>query len=246
MTSPTAHPTDTGEPGNAPADTVAGFVMLGAAALALLWANSPLSDSYRDVFAWSFGPASAGLHKSLGLWISDGLMAIFFLYVGLEIKREIVDGQLSSRDRVALPAIAALGGMIVPALFFLAINSRDPLAARGWAVPCATDIAFSLAVLRMLGKRVPTSLRVFLTAVAILDDIGAIAVIAVFYTESLSLSMLGAAVVPIVGLIALNRARVGLMWPYMLLGVVLWGCVLKSGIHPTLAGVMVAAAILDG
>ncbi len=152
----------------------------------LLWANSPFGDSYRDVFAWAFGPASLGLHKSLGLWISDGLMAIFFLYVGLEIKREIVEGQLSSRDRIALPAIAALGGMIVPALFFLGINHGDPLAARGWAVPCATDIAFSLAVIRMLGNRVPISLRVFLTAVAILDDIGAIAVIAVFYTATLS------------------------------------------------------------
>ena len=235
----TARPGDTGEPGNAPADTIAGFVMLGAAALALLWANSPFSDSYVDVFTAALAPGLG----SLGLWISDGLMAIFFLYVGLEIKREIVEGQLSSRDRIALPAIAALGGMIVPALFFLAFNRSDPLAARGWAVPCATDIAFSLAVLRMLGRRVPISLRVFLTAVAILDDIGAIAIIAVFYTDALSVMMLAGAIAPIIGLFALNRARVAAIWPYVLMGVLLWLCLLKSGIHPTLAGVVIAAAI---
>ena len=229
--------------GEAKADTLGGMVMLAAAALALVWANSPWGASYGEALTITFGPASVGLHKSLGLWISDGLMAIFFLYVGLEIKREMVEGQLASRDRIALPAIAALGGMIVPALVFLALNRSDAMAARGWAIPCATDIAFSLAVLRVLGNRVPVSLRVFLTAVAILDDIGAIAVIAFFYTDALSLWMLGAALVPIAGLIALNRMRVASVVPYLLLGLVLWVCVLKSGIHPTLAGVVVAAAI---
>ena len=229
--------------GEAKADTLGGMVMLAAAALALVWANSPWGPSYGEALTITFGPASVGLHKSLGLWISDGLMAIFFLYVGLEIKREMVEGQLASRDRIALPAIAALGGMIVPALVFLALNHSDAMAARGWAIPCATDIAFSLAVLRVLGNRVPVSLRVFLTAVAILDDIGAIAVIAFFYTDALSLWMLGAALVPIAGLIALNRMRVASIVPYLLLGLVLWVCVLKSGIHPTLAGVVVAAAI---
>ena len=229
--------------GEAKADTLGGMVMLAAAALALVWANSPWGASYGEALTITFGPASVGLHKSLGLWISDGLMAIFFLYVGLEIKREMVEGQLASRDRIALPAIAALGGMIVPALVFLALNRSDAMAARGWAIPCATDIAFSLAVLRVLGNRVPVSLRVFLTAVAILDDIGAIAVIAFFYTDALSLWMLGAALVPIAGLIALNRMRVASIVPYVLLGLVLWVCVLKSGIHPTLAGVVVAAAI---
>ncbi|MEJ1961395.1 MAG: Na+/H+ antiporter NhaA [Gammaproteobacteria bacterium] len=224
-------------------DTLGGIVMLGAAALALVWANSPWAASYGEVLAAAFGPASVGLNKSLGLWISDGLMAIFFLYVGLEIKREVVEGRLSSRDRIALPAIAALGGMIVPALVFLAFNYRDPMAARGWAVPCATDIAFSLAVLRVVGNRVPASLRLFLTAVAILDDIGAIAVIAFFYTDTISLLMLAAALIPIAGLVALNRARVASLIPYLLVGLVLWVCVLKSGIHPTLAGVAVAAAI---
>ena len=228
---------------DAKVDTLGGIVMLAAAALALLWANSPWAPAYRELLAVAFGPASIGMNKSLGLWISDGLMAFFFLFVGLEIKREMIEGRLSSRDRIALPAIAALGGMIVPAIFFLALNHGDPMAARGWAIPCATDIAFSLAVLRVVGSRVPVSLRVFLTAVAILDDIGAIAVIAFFYTEQISFVMLAATLVPIAGLIALNRARVASVVPYLLLGLVLWVCVLKSGIHPTLAGVVVAAAI---
>jgi NhaA family Na+:H+ antiporter len=230
-------------PPDAKSDTLGGIVMLAAAALALVWANSPVAFSYDRILSLTLGPAALGLSKSLGLWVSDGLMAVFFLYVGLEIKREIVAGRLSSRDRIALPAIAALGGMIVPALLFLALNRSDAVAARGWAVPCATDIAFSLAVLRVVGKRVPVSLRVFLTAVAILDDIGAIAIIAVFYTEQLSITMLLIALVPMAGLIALNRARVASVIPHALLGVALWYCVLKSGIHATLAGVVVAAAI---
>jgi NhaA family Na+:H+ antiporter len=217
--------------------------MLAAAAVALAWANSPFAGSYVSTLSLTFGPAGAGLSKPLGLWISDGLMAIFFLYVGLEIKREVVSGQLSSRERLTLPAIAAIGGMVVPAIFFLAFNKSDALAARGWAIASATDIAFSLAVLRVLGSRVPASLRIFLTAVAILDDIGAIAIIAVFYTDSLSLSTLAAGLLPIAGLVALNRMRVTRVLPYFLLGVVLWLCVLKSGIHPTLAGVVVACAI---
>ncbi len=235
----------TADPGppDAKSDTLGGVVMLAAAALALVWANSPLAPSYGGLLSLALGPATLGLSKSLGLWISDGLMAVFFLYVGLEIKREIVEGQLSRRDRIALPAIAALGGMLVPALLFLAFNRSDLMAARGWAVPCATDIAFSLAVLRVVGNRVPASLRVFLTAVAILDDIGAIAIIAFFYTDELSMTMLLIALVPIGGLIALNRARVASLIPYALLGAALWYCVLKSGIHPTLAGVVVAAAI---
>jgi len=233
---------DAGPP-DAKSDTLGGIIMLSAAALALVWANSPWAASYSEALSWTLGPATLGMSKSLGLWISDGLMAIFFLYVGLEIKREMVEGRLSSRDRIALPAIAALGGMIVPALFFLAFNKSDAMAARGWAVPCATDIAFSLAVLRVVGNRVPISLRVFLTAVAILDDIGAIAIIAFFYTEQLSMTMLLLALIPIAGLVALNRARVASMIPYALFGIALWYCVLKSGIHPTLAGVAVAASI---
>jgi Na+:H+ antiporter, NhaA family len=230
-------------PPDAKSDTLGGVVMLAAAALALLWANSPWASSYGETLALSMGPATLGLRKSLELWISDALMVLFFLYVGLEIKREIVEGHLSSRDRVALPVVAALGGMIVPALFFLAFNHADATAARGWAIPCATDIAFSLAVLRVVGSRVPRSLRVFLTAVAIIDDIGAIAIIAIFYTDALSITMLLWALLPIAGLIALNRARVASVVPYALLGILLWYFVLKSGIHPTLAGVVVAATI---
>ena len=230
-------------PPDAKSDTLGGIVMLAAAALALVWANSPWSSSYGEWLSLPAGPATLGMSKSLGLWISDGLMAVFFLYVGLEIKRESVEGQLSSRDRIALPAIAALGGMIVPALIFLALNRGDAVAARGWAVPCATDIAFSLAVLRVVGNRVPPSLRVFLTAVAILDDIGAIAIIAIFYTDGLSSTMLLLALAPIAGLIVLNRLRVASLIPYTLLGLVLWYCVLESGIHPTLSGIVVAAAI---
>jgi NhaA family Na+:H+ antiporter len=236
-------PTRDAGPPDAKSDTLGGIIMLAAAALALLWANSPWAGAYGEALSFSFGPATVGMNKSLGLWISDGLMAVFFLYVGLEIKREMVEGRLSSRDRIALPAIAALGGMIVPALFFLAFNRNDAMAARGWAIPCATDIAFSLAVLRVVGSRVPVSLRVFLTAVAILDDIGAIAIIAVFYTEQLSTPMLLIALVPVTGLIALNRARVASFLPYALLGILLWYCVLKSGIHPTIAGVVLAATI---
>jgi len=240
---PARSPEPAGVPGNTSADTAGGIVMLAAAAVALVWANSPFAASYESTLALTFGPAAMGLSKSLGLWISDGLMAIFFLYVGLEIKREIVGGQLSSRSSVALPAIAALGGMIVPAIFFLAFNRDDALAARGWAIASATDIAFSLAVLRLVGNRVPASLRIFLTAVAILDDIGAIAVIAFFYTDSLALGTLAMALLPLAGLIALNRLRVDRLFPYLVLGIALWVYMLKSGIHPTLSGVIVALTI---
>ncbi|HEV7716347.1 MAG TPA: Na+/H+ antiporter NhaA [Steroidobacteraceae bacterium] len=229
----------------AKSETLGGAVMLAAAVAAMLWANSAWSAQYESVFSYTvgFGSGAFELRKPFGIWINDALMAVFFLLVGLEIKREMRVGQLSSRERIALPAIAALGGMIVPALFFLAFNRSDSLSARGWAVPCATDIAFSLAVLRVVGQRVPQSLRLFLTAVAVLDDIGAILIIAVFYTAELSMPMLLASLIPVAALVALNRARVSSVVPYAVAGVLLWLCVLKSGIHPTLAGVMVACAI---
>jgi NhaA family Na+:H+ antiporter len=195
------------------------------------------------VFAKVVGIAALELRKPIELWISDALMAIFFLQVGLEIKREMLVGQLSSRERIALPAISALGGMALPALLFLAFNGHDALSARGWAVPCATDIAFSLAVLRIVGRHVPDSMRLFLTAVAVLDDVGAIIIIALFYTVELSVPMLAAALLPIAVLIALNRARVSSVVPYLLVGVVLWWCILKSGIHPTIAGVILTSTI---
>jgi NhaA family Na+:H+ antiporter len=217
--------------------------MLGAAVIALIWANSPAAESYHFVFAKVVGIAALELRKPIELWISDALMAIFFLQVGLEIKREMLVGQLSSRERIALPAISALGGMALPALLFLAFNRNDPLSARGWAVPCATDIAFSLAVLRIVGRHVPDSMRLFLTAVAVLDDGGAIIIIALFYTVELSVPMLAAALLPSAVLLALNRLRVSSVVPYLLVGVVLWWCILKSGIHPTIAGVILASTI---
>lgn len=226
-------------------ETLGGVVMLGAAVIALFWANSSAADGYHSLFSTllGFGSGLFELRKSLELWISDALMAVFFLLVGLEIKREMLVGQLSRREQIAFPAIAALGGMLVPALFFLACTRDDAVSMRGWAIPCATDIAFSLAVLRVVGRRVPDSLRLFLTAVAVLDDIGAILIIAVFYTAELSVAMLAAALVPIVALIALNRARVASVIPYLLAGAVLWFCISKSGIHPTIAGVITACAI---
>jgi NhaA family Na+:H+ antiporter len=229
----------------AKSDELGGAVMLGAAIIALIWANSSAADSYHAVFAKivGFGSGVFELRESLEQWIGDALMAIFFLQVGLEIKREMLVGQLSSRERIALPAISALGGMALPALIFLTFNSNDSLSARGWAVPCATDIAFSLAVLRIVGRHVPDSLRLFLTAVAVLDDVGAIIIIALFYTAELSVPMLAAALLPIAVLVALNRARVSSTVPYLLVGIVLWWCILKSGIHPTIAGVILASTI---
>jgi Na+:H+ antiporter, NhaA family len=234
------------EPTSTPkSETLGGAVMLAAAAVALVWANSPAAGSYHSFFSAEFGIGSGTfeLRKSVELWISDALMAVFFLLVGLEIKREMLVGQLSSRERIAFPAIAALGGMLLPALIFLVCTRGDSVSMRGWAVPCATDIAFSLAVLRVVGRRVPDSLRLFLTAVAVLDDIGAILIIAVFYTAGLSVPMMAAAVIPIIVLFALNRARVTSLVPYLLTGVVLWFCILKSGVHPTIAGVMTAWSI---
>ncbi|MGX9965305.1 Na+/H+ antiporter NhaA [Roseomonas sp. F4] len=214
-----------------------GLVLMGAAVLALIVANSALAPSYFGALSAYLGPLSL-LH-----WINDGLMAVFFLLVGLEIKREVLDGQLSTWSRRALPGIAALGGMVVPALIYLAFNAADPIAARGWAIPAATDIAFALGVLSLLGSRVPTSLKVFLTALAIIDDLGAVAIIAVFYTGNISLLDLGLAAAVIVVLMAMNRGGVMKLWPYLLLGAVLWVLVLRSGVHATVAGVLLAFTI---
>jgi NhaA family Na+:H+ antiporter len=183
------------------------------------------------------------LAKPLLLWINDGLMAVFFLLVGLEIKRELVVGQLASwRDR-ALPGFAALGGMIVPALVYVAFNYDNAAAVRGWAIPAATDIAFSLGVLALLGSRVPLSLKVFLTALAILDDLGAVIIIAIFYTADLSPMMIGLAALTVGALVAMNASRVTVLWPYLILGVLLWYFVFESGVHATIAGVLLAATI---
>ncbi|KQM86662.1 sodium:proton antiporter [Sphingomonas sp. Leaf23] len=213
----------------------AGIVLMGAALVALLIANSPFGPDYDALLHVHLGPLS------IGHWINDGLMAVFFLLVGLEIKREMLDGQLSSWSRRVLPGIAAAGGMVVPALIYLAFN-RGPTVT-GWAIPAATDIAFALGVIALLGKRVPGSLRVFLAALAIIDDLGAVAIIAFFYTAGLSLPALAGAAVALLVLVAMNRCGVRRLAPYLIVGAVLWVLVLWSGIHATLAGVMLALTI---
>jgi len=217
-----------------------GVLLMLSAALALVIANSPMAPLY---FA-TLGAYIAGL--SVLHWINDALMAVFFLLVGLEIKREFIEGQLSSWSRRALPGIAALGGMVAPALIYLAMTRGDPVAVGGWAIPTATDIAFALGVLALLGPRVPVSLKVFLTALAIIDDLGAVIIIALFYTKGLSFPMLGLAGACIVALIILNRMNVTRLWAYLGLGALLWFFVLKSGIHATLAGVALALTIPIG
>jgi len=214
-----------------------GLVLMAVAALALVVANSPLADAYFHALHAYVGGMSV-LH-----WINDALMAVFFLLVGLEIKREMLDGQLSTWSRRILPGIAALGGMAVPALVYVAFNMGDGGHPQGWAIPSATDIAFALGVLSLLGPRVPVSLKVFLMALAIIDDLGAVVIIALFYTSGLDLMALGGAAAVIAVLVAMNILRVTRLLPYLALGAVLWLLVFKSGIHATLAGVALALTI---
>ena len=230
-------------------DAASGIVLLLASALALVLANSPMAGFYDLLLSLrgSVRIGSFGIEKPLLLWVNDGLMAIFFLLVGLEIKREVLAGQLSDRSGAILPAAAAIGGMVVPALIYLGITWHAPGArsgaASGWAIPAATDIAFSLGVIALLGSRVPTALKLFLTALAIIDDLGAIVVIAIFYTEELSWVSLGVAAAALAVLLLLNLAGVRRIVWYLLVGLALWVFVLKSGVHATLAGVALALAI---
>jgi len=218
-------------------EAAGGLILMGAAALALVVANSPLSGVYfNTLHAYVLG-------LSVEHWINDGLMAVFFLLVGLEIKREMLDGQLSTWSRRILPGVAALGGMVFPALVYVAFNLGNAETIRGWAIPAATDIAFALGVLSLLGSRVPASLKVFLTALAIIDDLGAVVIIALFYTADLSLPAMGLAVLLLACLIGLNRFGVETLWPYLILGLALWAAVLQSGVHATLAGVALALTI---
>ena len=210
---------------------------MASAVIALLVANSPLYPVYADILHRYVAGLSV-LH-----WVNDGLMAIFFLMVGLEIKREVLDGQLSTWSRRVLPGVAALGGMIVPALIYLAFNLGEAGHPNGWAIPSATDIAFALGVLSLLGPRVPPSLRIFLTALAIIDDLGAVLIIAFFYSGDLNVYALGGAAVVLIALVALNRLGVSRLLPYLLLGAILWFLTLQSGIHATLAGVALAFTI---
>jgi Na+:H+ antiporter, NhaA family len=226
----------------------AGGVVLAAAALAaLLISNSSLAPLYEGFVGLRFEVRIADdwlvLSKPLVVWVNDLWMAVFFFLVGLEIKREVLQGELASLRQAALPAAAALGGMLVPALVYLALNQGDAVALRGWAIPTATDIAFALGILMLLGSRAPPSLKIFLTAVAIIDDLGAIVIIAAFYTDDLSAPMLAAALGGALALFALNRARVTALAPYVLVGLIVWVCVLKSGVHATLAGVVTALAV---
>ena len=214
-----------------------GLALMAAATAALVLANSALAPQYFGALNAYLGPLSL-LH-----WINDGLMAIFFLFVGLEIKREFLDGQLSSWSRRALPGIAAVGGMAVPALVYLAFNWSNPATIRGWAIPAATDIAFALGVLSLLGSRVPTSLKVFLTALAIIDDLGAVVIIALFYTGNVSLMDLGLATAITAALVGMNRGGVTRLSLYLLVGAVLWFFVLRSGIHASIAGVVLALTV---
>ncbi|AMJ59600.1 Na+/H+ antiporter NhaA [Bosea sp. PAMC 26642] len=218
-------------------EAAGGLVLMGAALLALVVANSPLAPTYFSALKAYIGPLSL-LH-----WINDALMAVFFLLVGLEIKREVVDGQLSTWSRRTLPGVAALGGMIVPGIIYVAFNRADPSALRGWAIPAATDIAFALGVLSLLGSRVPTSLKVFLAALAIIDDLGAVIIIAIFYTAQLNVYALLGALFVFGILRALNTFGYDRLPLYLAFGVVLWVLVLLSGIHATIAGVVLALMI---
>ena len=226
-------------------ESAGGLLLMAAACVALLVANSPLAGYYTALLempvSLQFG--IAWLSKPLLLWINDGLMAIFFLLVGLELKRELLEGHLSTVPQALLPGIAAAGGMIAPALVYASINHADPESMRGWAIPVATDIAFALGVLSLLGNRVPTALKALLLSLAIFDDLGAVIVIAVFYTDSLSTPSLLAAATLIAALFALNRAGVTRPAAYVLLGIALWVAMLKSGVHATLAGVVLAMFI---
>lgn len=223
-----------------------GIFLMIATALAMLFANTPLEVAY-NYFLETPLEVRLGRHihiaKPLLLWINDGLMAVFFLLIGLEVKREVLVGQLSSRSQLALPSIAAVGGMLAPALIYVLINAGDSIALNGWAIPAATDIAFALGILALAGDRVPSSLKIFLLALAIMDDLGAIIIIALFYSGDLSNGMLLMASICLAVLVILNRLKVESITPYLWVGALLWIFVLKSGVHATLAGVALAFAI---
>ena len=221
-------------------ESAGGALLITSGVVALIWANTPAAGLYRQALGTQIGPLDAHI------WINDGLMSIFFLLVGLELRREMTVGELASASRLAAPAIAAIGGMIVPAIIFSLFNYHDRALMRGWAVPVATDIAFALAVLSVLGHRVPIALKVFLTALAIIDDLGAIVVIALFYSSALDLVMLGAAAAVVFLMWAASRAGFRSLSLYLVGGAVLWVLVYRSGLHATLAGVALAFVIPSG
>ncbi len=226
-------------------EAAGGIMLVAASVIALIVANSPLDGLYQNFldFPVHVGIADFAIRKPLVLWINDGLMAIFFLLVGLELKREFVEGQFADRKQILLPAMCALGGMVMPMLVYAAFNWNDPVAMNGTAIPAATDIAFALGVLSLLGSRVPVALKLLLTAIAVADDLGAIVIIAVFYTSNLSMLSLGLAVLAIFGLWLLNAFKVMRLSAYLLVGLFMWVAVLKSGVHATLAGVVLGLFI---
>jgi NhaA family Na+:H+ antiporter len=226
-------------------EAAGGVLLFAAAVLAMLCANSALAPLYAGFLDTPLEIRAGALHiaKPLLLWINDGLMAVFFLLVGLELKREVLEGELSQPSQVVLPALAAVGGMLAPGLIYAAFNRGDPVALQGWAIPTATDIAFAVGVLALLGSRVPPTLKIFVLTLAILDDLGAILIIALFYTDRLSLPSLAVAGLAMLALALLNRRGVAAAPPYILIGILMWIAVLKSGVHATLAGVVLALFI---
>lgn len=223
-------------------ESASGILLMIAAISAIIIANTPLNNIYDDLLEVPVEVRVGALHiaKPLILWINDGLMAIFFFLIGLELKRELIEGELSEPKKIILPACAAIGGMLVPALIYVSLNLNDPAALRGWAIPAATDIAFALGILAVFGKRVPVALKIFLVSLAIMDDMGAIVIIAIFYTSELSTTSLLIAAVSLIVLAIFNNRNVRSITPYILVGIILWIAVLKSGVHATLAGVLLA------
>ena len=226
-------------------ESASGILMLTAAIIAMLAANSQLADLYSELLDITVAVQVGALliSKPLLLWVNDGLMAVFFFLIGLEIKREVMEGELSSVSQIILPGVGALGGMIIPASIYIWMNRGDPIALDGWAIPVATDIAFALALLSVFGNRVPTALKVFLLTLAIFDDLAAIVIIAIFYSGDLSLGALLIGAIALIIAIIMNKTGVTRTSGYILLGVVLWIAVLKSGVHATLAGVVIAFCI---
>ena len=226
-------------------ESAGGLILMGAAALAMIIANTPLNTYYELLLSTKFEVSlgNFGVGKPLLLWINDGLMALFFFLVGLELKRELMVGELSDKSKVILPGIGAVGGMLIPVLLFVLLNYKDPVGMQGWAIPAATDIAFALGILSLLGKRVPISIKIFLTSLAIFDDIGAVMIIAFFFTSKISLTALAVAGACIVVLFIMNRKNVVARSAYVMVGIIMWVATLKSGVHATLAGVVLAMFI---
>ena len=226
-------------------ESASGILMLTAAIIAMLAANSPLAGLYSELLDTTVAVqvGALSISKPLLLWINDGLMAVFFFLIGLEIKREIMEGELSSVSQIVLPSVGALGGMVIPATIYIWMNWGDAVALDGWAIPVATDIAFALALLSVFGSRVPTALKVFLLTLAIFDDLAAIVIIALFYSADLSLGALLIGAIALIVAVIMNKTGVTRVSSYILLGVVLWIAVLKSGVHATLAGVLIAFCI---